>query len=122
FSVVVTHRQVAKDFTFHGVTMKAGDEVHMPISLANRDPAMFDNPHMVDIDRQPRHITFGTGTHNCIGIHLAKRELRIVLEEFLKRFRNIRLAEGQDYAYHTGRTFGLEKLPLVWDRIAEDRA
>jgi cytochrome P450 len=115
FSVVCTHRQVAKDFTFHGVPMKAGEEVNLPLSLADRDPAMFENPHEVDIDRKPRHVAFGTGTHNCLGIHLAKRELRIVLEEFLKRFRNIRIAPGETYRYHTGRTFGIDYLPLVWD-------
>ena len=116
FSVVVTHREVAKDFTFHGVPMKKGEEVNMPLSLAGRDPLVFENPHVVDIDRKSRHIAFGTGTHNCLGIHLAKRELRIVVEEFLARFRNIRLKPGETRRYHTGRTFGLEYLPLVWDQ------
>lgn len=116
FSVVCTHRQVAKDFTFHGVRMKAGDEIHLPLSLADRDPAAFPDPHRIDIDRKPRHIAFGTGTHNCLGIHLAKREIRIVLEEFLRRFRNIRIRDGETVRYHTGRTFGIDYLPLVWDR------
>ena len=115
FSVVVTHRQVKRDTVFHGVTMRAGDEVHLPLALANRDPAAHDHADTVDIDRKPRHIAFGTGTHNCLGIHLAKRELRFVVEEFLSRFRNIRIAEGETYRYHTGRTFGVEYLPLVWD-------
>ena len=115
FSVVVTHRQLARDHVFHGVPMKAGDEIHLPLSLANRDPAMFDNPHEIDIDRKARHIAFGTGTHNCLGIHLAKRELRSVVAEFLSRFRNIRIKDGETYRYHTGRTFGVEYLPLVWD-------
>lgn len=113
FSVVVTHRQVREDFTFHGVPMKKGDEVNMPIMLANRDPAVHDNPHEVDIDRKPRHITFGTGTHNCVGLHLAKRELRIVLEEFLTAFADISLKPGETPRYHTGRTFGFDYLPLV---------
>ena len=115
FSVVVTHRQVRDDFVFHGVPMKKGDEVNMPIMLANRDPAVFDNPHEVDIDRKPRHIAFGTGTHNCLGLHLAKREMRIVIEEFLKTFSNIRLKPGETPRYHTGRTFGFDYLPLIWD-------
>jgi cytochrome P450 len=116
FSVVVTHREVARDFTFHGVPMCKGEEVNLPLSLANRDPSVFANPHIVDIDRKPRHINFGTGAHSCLGIHLAKRELRIVIEEFLARFRNIRIREGEEYRYHTGRTFGIEYLPLVWER------
>ena len=115
FSVVVTHRQVAKDCEFFGAPLKAGDEINMPISLANRDPSVFADPHRVDFARKPRHINFGTGTHNCLGVHLAKRELRTVLEEFLSRFSNIRIKPGETYRYHTGRTFGLEYLPLVWD-------
>jgi cytochrome P450 len=115
FSVVVTHRQLAKDAVFHGVTMRAGDEIHLPLALAGRDPSLFAEPHRIDIDRRPRHIAFGTGTHNCLGIHLAKRELRIVLEEFLGRFRDIRIPAGETYRYHTGRTFGVEYLPLEWD-------
>lgn len=115
FSVVVTHREVAKDCTFHGIPMKQGEEINLPLSLADRDPGVFPNPHEVDIDRKPRHVAFGTGTHNCLGIHLAKRELRIVVEEFLARFRNIRIKPGETYRYHTGRTFGIDYLPLVWD-------
>lgn len=115
FSVVVTHRQLAKDTVFHGVEMRAGDEIHLPMALANRDPSLFADPHRIDIDRKPRHIGFGTGTHNCLGIHLAKRELRVALEEFLSRFRNIRIRAGETYRFHTGRTFGVEYLPLEWD-------
>jgi cytochrome P450 len=117
FSIVVTHRMVAKDFVFHGVPMKRGEEINMPLALANLDPKMFPNPHVVDIDRKPRHIGFGTGAHNCLGVHLAKREIRIVVEEFLKRFRNIRMGKGETYKYHTGRTFGVEYLPIEWDAV-----
>ena len=117
FSVVVTHRTVAQDYVFRGAPLKKGDPINMPISLANRDPAVFSDPHTIDIARGPRHITFGTGAHACLGVHLAKRELRTVVEEFLKRFRNIRIAEGDAYRYHTGRTFGMDYLPLVWDRV-----
>ena len=117
YSVVVTHRSVREDYVFHGVPMKKGEEVMLPIMLADRDPAVFANPHEVDIDRKPRHINFATGTHSCLGIHLAKRELRIVLEEFLKRFRNIRIKPGEHYEYHSVGTFGVDYLPLVWDKV-----
>jgi cytochrome P450 len=116
FSVVCTHRSVTEDYLFHGAPLKKGDEIHLPISLANRDPAVFADPHTVDIERRSRHINFGTGTHACLGIHLAKRELRTVIEQFLANFRNIRIAPGETPRYHTGRTFGMEYLPLVWDR------
>lgn len=116
FSVVNTHRMVRRDVTFHGVQLKAGEEIHLPLSLADRDPAVFADPHRVDIDRKSRHIAFGTGPHNCLGIHLAKREIATVVEEFLARFRSIALKPGEAYRYHGGRTFGVEYLPLVLER------
>ena len=115
FSVVVTHREVREDYVFHGVPLRKGDEINLPLALANRDPRAYENPHEVDIDRKSRHINFGTGTHNCLGVHLAKRELRTVVEEFLAAFRNIRVQPGERYRFHTGRTFALEYLPLDWD-------
>jgi cytochrome P450 len=115
YSVSLTHRCVREDFVFHGVPMKKGEEVNLPTTLANRDPTVFVNPHDFDIGRKPRHIAFGTGTHNCLGINLAKREIRVVLEEFLTSFRNIRIREGETYRFHTGRSFGIDYLPLTWD-------
>ena len=115
FSVVVTHRQVARDCTFHGASLKAGEEIHLPLALANRDPALFADPHQIDIDRKPRHIAFGFGAHNCLGIHLAKRELRTVIAAFLERFHHIRVKPGEAVRHHTGRTFGVDYLPLEWE-------
>lgn len=114
FSVVVTHRSVARDITFQGVKMRAGEEVHLPLMLANRDPDVFADPHTVDIDRKPRHLAFGTGAHSCLGVNLAKREIRIVLEQFLRRCTDIRLLECDPMRFHTGRTFGIDRLPLRW--------
>ncbi|GIX29701.1 MAG: hypothetical protein KatS3mg124_0173 [Porticoccaceae bacterium] len=113
FSVVVTHRQVRRDLHFHGVELRAGDEIHLPLALAGRDPEVFPDPHRIDPGRRPRHLAFGTGVHTCLGRHLARRELRIVLETFLERFPVIRLAPGETYRFHTGRTFGIDSLPLV---------
>ena len=84
FSAASTGRRVKHDMEFHGVPMKAGDSVAALLSLAARDPEAYDDPHRIDIARRPRHIAFGTGPHTCLGIRLAKREVRIVLE-FLSR-------------------------------------
>jgi cytochrome P450 len=99
------------------VSMRAGDHVLLSLALAGRDPAAYDDPHLVDIDRPVRHIAFGTGPHTCIGLRLAKREIRIVLESLLARFANIRMAEGARIAFHTSNVFGIDHLPLEWDRI-----
>ena len=117
FSAASTGRRVKRDFEFHGVKMRAGDSVTAFLSLASRDPHAFDDPHVVDIDRKPRHIAFGTGPHTCLGLRLAKREIKIVLEIFLSRFRNIRMAEGKRHRFHVGSVFGIDYLPLEWGLV-----
>ncbi len=116
FGVSAPSRTVARDMVFHGVPMKAGESVLLPTFLAGRDPRAWENPHVIDIDRRPRHVTFGTGPHVCLGVHLAKREMKIMLEAFLSRMRNIRRPDGGAYEYHTTNTIGVDRLDLVWDR------
>lgn len=117
YSVASSGRVVRRDMNFHGVSMRAGDHVLLSLALAGRDPQAYDDPHAVDIDRPVRHIAFGTGPHTCIGLRLAKREVRIVLESLLARFADIRLAEGAGITFHTSNVFGIDYLPLEWDRI-----
>ena len=117
FSAASTGRRVKRDFTFHGVQMRAGDAVTAYLSLASRDPQAFEKPHVVDIDRKPRHLAFGTGPHTCLGLRLAKLEIRIVLEIFLARFRNIHMAEGEQHKFHVGSVFGIDYLPLEWEPV-----
>lgn len=116
YSVASSARQVKDDFEFHGVHMRKGDHVLLSLPLAGRDPQAYDDPHRVDIDRPVRHIAFGTGPHTCIGLRLAKREIRIVLETLLSRFVNIRMPAGEHHAFHTSNVFGIDRLPLEWDR------
>lgn len=117
FSATSTARRVARDLDFHGVKMRAGDRVNTYFALASRDPIAYLDPHTVDIDRNPRHLAFGTGPHTCLGLRLAKREIKIVLEIFLARFRNIRLVEGEKHRFHVGSVFGIDFLPLAWDPV-----
>jgi cytochrome P450 len=113
FSVVRSERRVKHDMDFHGVRMKAGDYVALPTYLAARDPEAFPDPHRIDIDRRPRHLAFASGAHICLGLHLARRELKIVLEAFLSRFASIRLQEGKGYRFHPGPVLGVDYLPLA---------
>jgi len=116
FGITGTRRRVAKDCEFHGVTMKKGDWVAMPTFLAGRDAREYTNPHVIDVDRSPRHLTLARGVHVCLGAHLARREIKIVLEEFLGCFSNIRVVEGEEPTWHTEPVWGVDRLPLVWDR------
>jgi cytochrome P450 len=116
FAVAAPHRRVTEDFDFHGVRLRKNDVVLLPTYLAARDPRVYKDPHRIDINRGARSITFATGPHTCLGVHLAKREIRIVLEAFLSRFSVIRPQAGRPYEYHTGGVLGVDRLPLVLER------
>jgi cytochrome P450 len=115
FCVVSGARTATADMDFHGVFLRKGDLICLPTYIAARDPAAFDRPHVIDIDRQPRVLAFGTGHHTCVGMHLARREIAIVLQAMLSRFSNIRIPDGEAYRYHSGAAvIGVDHLPLEW--------
>jgi cytochrome P450 len=116
--VTTTRRTATMDIDFHGVQFKAGDAIVMSTQLAGRDPRQFEDPHAINIDRNGRHMSFAMGAHSCIGFHLARREIKIVLEELLSRFNNLRVPEGATVSMHTTGVWGVNKLPLIWDRIS----
>lgn len=117
FGVSAPSRTVARDMVFHGVPMRAGESVLLPTFLAGRDPRAWANPHVIDIERRPRHVTFGIGPHVCLGVHLAKREMKVMLESFLARMDNIRRPAGGRYEYYTTNTIGVDCLDLEWDPV-----
>lgn len=117
YAVPTPTRRARGDFEFHGVSMKAGDLVLLSTPAAARDPRTYEDPHKVDIDRQTRNVTFATGPHICLGMHLAKRELTTVVEAVVTRFRDIRIPEGEKYEYHTGGVFGIDRLPLEFELV-----
>jgi len=95
FPIILSGRQVTRDVEWHGVKMKAGDVVTLPTMLAGRDAQEFPDPDVVDFRREKvSHITFAAGPHRCVGSHLARRELRIALEEWLKRVPAFRIKPG----------------------------
>jgi cytochrome P450 len=115
FATVVGSREVTRDIEFAGVQMKKGDRVFVATIAANRDPDEFPDPHVVDFRRaNKRHLTFIVGPHRCIGSHLARRELKIALEEWLKRIPNFNVKPGAVMPAHAGGVWGIENLPLEW--------
>ncbi len=74
------------------VTLAARTPVHLCIGAANRDPAQFPDPDRLDVGRSPnRHLAFGSGPHQCVGLALARLEGRVAVSRFLERFPGYRL-------------------------------
>jgi cytochrome P450 family 142 subfamily A polypeptide 1 len=79
-------RVASRDYDLGGVTIKAGQQVVLMYGSANRDPDHFSEPDRFDVTRRPNdHIAFGLGTHFCLGAGLARLEIRVFFEEFVKR-------------------------------------
>lgn len=114
YGVVRNRRTVVRDMEFKGVKMKAGDWVNLPTMLAGRDGRKYPNPDTIDFTRKDRGMTFGGGIHYCLGIHLARMEMKIVLEEVLAAFPNIRMQPGKQMTYHTVGVWGVDSLPIEW--------
>lgn len=117
-AVVNSPRHAAQDMEFHGVQMKKGDRVVLAMTIAGRDEAEYEGADVVDFDRKAssRHISFAVGPHNCIGQHLARREIRIALEEWLKRVPHFTIAPGETPVTQGMTVFGVDHLPLVWSK------
>ena len=78
-----------------GVDLPAGTLVTLGIGAANRDPAVFDQPDLLRLDRAPnKHLAFGFGIHQCAGLSLARLEGRVAIGHFLQRFPGYRLTEA----------------------------
>ena len=105
-------RTAAEDTEVGGQKIAKGDWLMINYVAANHDPAQFDNPRKFDAARSPnRHLAFGAGAHQCLGLHLARLEMRILFEELLDRIDTVELA-GE--AKRSNSTFvgGLKTLPL----------
>ncbi len=105
-------RTAAEDVEMGGQSIKAGDWMMINYVAANHDPAQFDDPRRFDAGRSPnRHLAFGAGAHQCLGLHLARLEMRILFEALLDRIESV---EPAGEARRATSTFvgGLKSLPL----------
>lgn len=116
YAVVNSPKHLSQDIEFHGVQMKKGERVVLAMSIAGRDDEEFDNPDEIDLAREHvRHLSFATGPHNCIGQHLARREIRIAIEEWLARVPPFSIDPQDRAVTHGVVVFGVSHLPLVWE-------
>jgi cytochrome P450 len=86
-------RRSPADVTWHGFDVPRGANLQLAIVAANRDPAVFSDPDRFDVARRPTAVlTFGFGTHFCLGAHLARAELETTLRVLLSRLPRLRIA------------------------------
>lgn len=101
-SFIAIGRTARHDTTLGDREVKAGERVIIYWASANRDEAEFTDPDDFDLTRaQNRHIAFGAGPHRCAGSNLARMNLRVALEELLRRLHDIRLRPGADIQFHS---------------------
>jgi cytochrome P450 len=116
YTFTVPVRFVAKDVTYKGIEMKAGERVLMYDPAADLDPAQFKNPELFDLKREEKtHIAFGAGPHRCLGSHLARVELQTITEQMMTRLPQFRLDPQKPPTFHGGHVIGPESLGLLWD-------
>jgi cytochrome P450 len=115
FAPVTSFRIVAEPLEFCGVSMLPGDYVGFPTALAGRDPTAYEAPGEVRFDRKPSHLTLGAGIHKCLGMHLARLELQIAVEEFLAAIPEFRLKDGFKTPFYLGNILHVRELHLAWN-------
>jgi cytochrome P450 len=111
-------RTTAKETELKGEVIPEGEKVMYSIAAANRDPAIWENPDEFRLDRDMatlrKHVSFSGGSHLCLGIHLARMEVRQVFEKLVERLPNLRLT-GEPVIVPGFSFWGLVDLPVAWD-------
>lgn len=115
FSVTFSGRTVKKDIEMRGVQLKAGDKFMSILPACNFDPDVFPDPTEVRFDRPRKPIlAFAGGVHSCMGAHLARLEMKIALQEWLRRIPEFSVKPGAEISYWPGGVVGPKSVPLVW--------
>ena len=115
YAPVTMAREVMKDTVIEGCPVKAGNMVLLSFPAANRDPKMFPDADKVVIDRTVnRHAAFGLGIHRCVGSNLARMEMIVAMEEWLKRIPKFTLDPSAAVTWSEGTVRGPRQLPIMF--------
>ena len=113
YAPVTMGRLVTEDTEVGGCPMAAGERVLLNFAAANRDPEAFPEADRVVLDRaHNRHVAFGSGIHRCAGSNLARMELAVALEEWLRRIPEFHLAPGAEVRWAGGQVRGPRTVPV----------
>jgi cytochrome P450 len=113
-SPAVPTRNVTDDvIEVGGVPIPKGERVHGPLAAANRDPKYYPEPDEIKFDRPPKpHLSFGLGPHRCLGVHLARLEVRIGFEELHRRIPTFTIDPAYQPVDHLGLAWGVENVHI----------
>ena len=115
YAPVTMARIAIADVEFQGKQIHAGDRILLTFPAANRDPANFDRPDEVVLDRaHNRHVAFGVGIHRCAGSNLARMEMKVAIQEWLAAVPEFSLDPDGELTFAGGQVRGPRNLPLVF--------
>lgn len=110
-------RTLLEDIEIHGQTLRKGQKLMFLWASANRDEREFDDPDRFDLHRRPpRILAFGAGPHLCLGMHVAKLEARVALEELFGAVRDYHVEEKRSARLRTEFVQGFTSLPVTFER------
>lgn len=117
YAPVTMARKVIGDTEIAGCPVHAGDQMLLTFPAANHDPEAFEDPHLFQIDRaKNRHVAFGLGIHRCVGSNLARLELLVALQEWLRAFPNYSLDTSKQTTWANGQVRGPRNIPVHLNR------
>jgi hypothetical protein len=110
-------RTAVEDYELRGQRIKAGDWLHLAYMSGNRDEDVFEEPFEFRVDRSPnKQVAFGYGVHVCLGMHLARLEMRILFEELLPRIKSLAL-DGEVRWAQSAFVSGPRRVPIRFEAM-----
>lgn len=117
YAPVTMARKVIKDTEIAGCPMHVGDQTLVTFPAANHDPAAFEDAHIFKLDRENnRHVAFGLGIHRCAGSNLARLEMIVAFQEWLRAFPNYSLDASKKTTWANGQVRGPRSIPVLLNR------
>jgi cytochrome P450 len=117
YAPVTMARKVIKDTEVSGCPMHAGDQTLVTFPAANHDPTAFEDAHIFKLDRENnRHVAFGLGIHRCAGSNLARLEMIVAFQEWLRAFPNYSLDPSKKTTWANGQVRGPRQIPVLLNR------
>jgi cytochrome P450 len=117
YAPVTMARKVIGETTIAGCPVHPGDQMLLTFPAANHDPEAFEDPHVFQLDRaKNRHVAFGLGIHRCVGSNLARLELLVGLQEWVRAFPRYSLDPTRSTTWANGQVRGPRTIPVLLNR------